>query len=321
MVWASSPKNETVIESDVPTPPSNDDDDDEQWTTVKDVATGSNWTATTTYFYIKKDPFAPLDPETGAETGERKDNKAGLLGKVEIDKVYTDRSEADSFTQINHTYDDDGTRIETETYVHYYPHENKPPDTKTINKLRYITLPNGEKFLANEATEQYEDGDLVDSTMTTHSPSRLGQTHVVKITADGIAGEAFGQDTGDDRITPYKQRRSFMIELSQTTTKKTNTIKGRTTFDTSFPVHDEKTLENLTKIIETLNRTIKTTLSITLYGFPHLINFNDCILFEGEKYCLVSNTARMNSRVKNEQNLVLVNRWAGLLPNEDDYDD
>ena len=178
--------------------------EEEKWVTLQDKSSGENWTATTTYYYSKGNDMSPAGGKI----------PAGLLVKVETEKSYSYGSEeADSFTQIMHTYDSDGTRIGTETYVHYSGGTNPTTDTRNINFLRYITLPNGEKYLASESTERYEEGEtgypdkLVDSTITNHSPTRLGQTHVTTITDDGIAGGVTGQNTGDDRVTPYSQKK------------------------------------------------------------------------------------------------------------------
>ena len=128
-------------------------DDEEQWTTIRDVSSGLNWTATTTYYYNRG---------SVAHSADSIVNKlAGLLSKVETTKSYNYGSEeSDSFTQILHDYDKDGTRIGTSTYVHYYNGQNSPPDTRTENRLRYITLPNGEKYLSQESTARYEDDKL-----------------------------------------------------------------------------------------------------------------------------------------------------------------
>ena len=294
-------------------------EEEEKWATIQDKSSGKNWTAVTTYYYSKGNDLSPAGGRI----------PAGLLIKVETTKSYSYGSEeADSFTQIMHTYDSDGTRIGTETYVHYSGGTNPTTDTRNINLLRYITLPNGEKYLASESTERYEEGAsgypdvLVDSTITNHSPTRLGQTHVITVTDDGIAGGVTGQNTGDDRITPYSQRKAqnaaaALASVSgssgtweETTTHYENgmTTYGLTLYDSSFPIHDDETLKKIKKEMEKLNGSIKETVTVTVYDLEHLIDFADTITFDENEYFLVSNTARTIPRILLEQNLALV-RW------------
>ena len=251
-----------------------------------------------------------VDPETN----EKNKKKAIVLERVGIEKSTTDPDEPNSTTRIFHTYDDEGTKIKTETSVTYNGGKNPPPDTKTINAQRYITLPNGEKYLAAEITASYEEdasgypSKLVDSTMTTHSPTRFGQSHSVKVTSDGIGGEITGQNTGDDRVTPYAVRTSS--KLLGTWEKKTesHTVDGIALYDSSFPVHGEAMLESITQDLKDLNHQIKETVNVTVYGLDHVINLKDKISFNGNEYFLVRNTARATPRIKSEQELTLV-RW------------
>ena len=67
-------------------------------------------------------------------------------------------------------------------------------------------------------------------------------------------------------------------------------------------------LIELTEAIKWLNRRTKENVSITIYDFPHLIDFNDKIILYGADYFLVNNTARATPRIRNEQTLTLV-RW------------
>ena len=283
--------------------------DEERYVTISDRSSGLNWTATTTYNYSRKYCQAAgggLMP-------------AGLLLQVTVDKNYNDGSEADSFTQITHDYDKDGTRVGTETYVHYSGIENPPPDTRNVNQLSYVTLPNGEKYLASESNATYEDDKLVDVTITTHSPSRLGQTHVTAIGNSDIKGEATGQNTGDDRITPYRLKQSADLattfnsaggtwEENTTHYEHGMTVYGLSLFDSSFPIHDQATLIKVTNALKNLNRKTKETVNVSIYDFEHIIDFNDKIRLNGAQYFLAANTARTTPRIKFEQNLTLV-RW------------
>ena len=305
--WGSSVDSTThIIECDVNlmtyTPDTivggDEGDEDEKFFIVKDTAEGKNWHATTIYEYSKGNEWL--------STGGRM--QAGLLVRVEINKHYNYGSgKADSYTQILHDYDKDGTRIGTETYVHYLPGEvDTPRNTRNINRLGYITLPNGEKYLARESTERYEDGNLIDSTITTHSPSKLGQTHVTTITDDGIAGGVTGQNTGDDRVTPYRLKQ-VQASAAEMITAGTGTWTETTQHhETGTTVYG--TLIKVTKALKDLNRKTKETVNLTVYDLEHLIDFNDKITFNGSTYHLASNTARTTARILFEQNLSLV-RW------------
>lgn len=183
-------------------------------------------------------------------------------------------------------------------------------------------LSNGEKYLTKESITKYEEDlhafvpgtmKVVDSTTTIHSPSRQGQTHIVRSTSDdGIEGEACGQDTGDNRVTPYARYMSNQLIQAMTPKYKTSTeqrtVGGIALYDPNFPVHNENKLIAITQELKRLNRMTKETLSMTIYNYPHLINFNDRVTFEDKEYFLVSNTAKTTSDIVNEQNLTLV-RW------------
>ena len=86
------------------------------------------------------------------------------------------------------------------------------------------------------------------------------------------------------------------------------TTNGLSLYDSSFPIHDEATLIKVTKALKWLNRKTQETLNISLYEFPHLIDFDDRVVFNGNEYFLVNNTATTTPRIFNEQNLTLV-RW------------
>lgn len=308
--WGSKPWSATEVVGklglDVPDDTvvgSSQDDEEDTWVTVQDVSYGIDWQAVTTYFYYQK-MLTVVDPDSPVN------KRAGLLYKVEINKTYAfGVDKPDSFTQIFHEYDEDRNKIQTITDVQYlgFISGELPPDTRTINQMHYITLPNGEKFLASESTQTYEDDKLVDSTFTSHSPSRLGQTHVIKLDDDGdIVGEVVGQDTGDDRVTPFSESKA--AEFLNSLPDKQQIIDGLPLFDSSFPIHNQDKLIELTDALKWLNRKTCETVTLSIYGFPHLIDFNDRILLNGYEFFLVSNNAKTTPRIFNEQNLTL-RRW------------
>lgn len=280
-------------------------------------------------------------------------NKEGLLVQTHT-YVRKHSTRQNTYTTVNNWYDDDKTLIHTETLIQSMGDEGDS-SSRTVEDKVYVTLPNGEKFLSVESTSKYEGDEnsvggaltptkLVDSMVTTHSPSRAGQSHTVSVNSDGeILGSAVGQNTGDDRVTPFSKktavnlaRKLFSGNSSNNSGSSSNdgeennsgnssiggangtwitekntyemTINGLSLYDSSFPIHDKETLIKLTNELKWLNRKTKETVTLSVYELPHLIDFNDRIIFNGNTYYLVSNTATSTSRIFNEQNLTLV-RW------------
>ena len=297
--------------------PSGDDDEEEK---VREVSTrfeGLNYHGHTTYTYDRK----------------------GLLIQTYtyVAKDINGRLQ-ETHTTVKHDYDDDNTMIYTSTFVQSFGAEGDS-SSKSIEEKGYVILPNGEKFLAWEHSATYQndesislsDNDLVDSKVTVHSPSRVGQSHTITIGTDGeIIGSAAGQNTGDDRVTPFSRYKAAALGKNLfartsssisggssggsggewTTDKETweLTTNGLSLYDSSFPIHDEATLIKVTNALKWLNRKTQETLIISVYEFPHLIDFNDRVVFNGKTYFLVNNTAATTPRIFNEQNLTLA-RW------------
>ena len=220
--------------------------------------------------------------------------------------------------------------IETSTDTQSYGDEGKSAGLN-INRKGYVILPNGEKFLAWEYSATYQnndglsvsDNDLVDSKYTTHSPSRVGQSHTTTVTSDGeVIGSVGGQNTGDDRVTPFRNKKSSDLKTAfdsttynaetgtweENTKSKTTTVYGLSLYDSSFPIHDDTTLKRVTQDLKALNRATKETVHVTVYNFPHLIDFLDRIVLYGGVYHLSSNIARSTQDILSEQQLTLV-KW------------
>ena len=326
--------------SDIPMP---SDDEEEEIREVSTQFTGKDYQGYTIYTY----------------------NRKGLLTQTytSIGKDINNRLQH-THTTVHHYYDEDNTMIGTRTFTQSYGVEGSSSSLSREEK-GYVTLPNGEKFLAWEKSETYQndkglsitDDDLVDFKVTTHSPSRAGQSHTVTVTGDGdIVGGVAGQNTGDDRVTPFSKYTAAMLgkklfssssssisggssggssgsnsggssggssgsnsggssggssSSGEWTTDKETwelTTNGLSLYDSSFPIHNEATLIKVTKALKWLNRKTQETLNISLYEFPHLIDFDDRVVFNGNEYFLVNNTATTTPRIFNEQNLTLV-RW------------
>ena len=97
-------------------------------------------------------------------------------------------------------------------------------------------------------------------------------------------------------------------ESNYYTERQSRTLNGLSLYDSSFPIHNVGKLVELTAAIKWLNRRTKETVTFSLYEYPHLIDFNDRILFNGSEYFLVSNVATTNARIFNEQRVSMV-RW------------
>ena len=145
--------------------------------------------------------------------------------------------------------------------------------------------------------------------------------------------------------TPNDSNENDDSEDDEETTKFYTEVEGLTLVDTSFPVQNVRQahlnafkkamdaalkageidayvisggtvddakgagrLEKLTEAIKKLNRKTKETVTLSVYNYPHLIDFNDRIVLDGAEYYLVSNSARTTPKLFNEQTLTLV-RW------------
>lgn len=213
-----------------------------------------------------------------------------------------------------YTYDDDGLvtkSVKTEG------------NTETTTYYDYITLENGRKVLATERTVVYENGTKIDETTTSHTYLGQGQSHSTTYDSDGdYRGGTVGQNTGDDRVSPLISDKAsgwYVYDNGEKKYIKSRIMKyekipeerkiyGITLFDTSFPVHDDDKLAEITSHINWLNRRTQETISMSIYAYPHLIDFTDKIVFEGNEYFLVSNTATTTTRIINRQDVTFV-RW------------
>ena len=149
---------------------------------------------------------------------------------------------------------------------------------------------------------------MVDTTVITKSPTGRGQGGAVDSKGRGSASG----NIGDDRVTPYQIRSAFNTSRSrniQTLKRKTTTkINGFTDVDPSFPLLQYRAREILTQELKWLNRKIKETVSLNVYNFEHIIDFNDRIILNGKEFFVSSNSVKTTSRIYNEQSLTLV-RW------------
>ena len=90
--------------------------------------------------------------------------------------------------------------------------------------------------------------------------------------------------------------------------KESVTLSGIALYDSSFPVSGAEKLIELTAALKWLNRKTQETISMDIYDYPHVIDFNDRIIFNGATYFLESNTVVKTPRIVNKQSVQLV-RW------------
>lgn len=215
-------------------------------------------------------------------------------------------------------YNDDGL-VEETTVQH--------GDETVVTHYYYETLENGQKFLYQEVATTYNNGSKVDEVTTYHDPVRDTQSHVYSVDSDGVLGGVVTSSNNDDRRTPWQNAKSSfqggilvsdmdgnryllkeIIYHHDEGEKAHRTINGVSLIDTSFPVEGESTLQALTNAIMWLDRKTEETVTVEVYNYPHLIDFNDKIVFGGNTYYLRSNNVTINERIVNRQSLEFV-RW------------
>lgn len=215
-------------------------------------------------------------------------------------------------------YNDDGL-VEETTVQH--------GDETVVTHYYYETLENGQKFLYQEVATTYNGGSKVDEVTTYHDPVRDTQSHVYAVDSDGVLGGVVTSSNNDDRRTPWQNAKSSyqggilvsdmdgnqyllkeLIYHSDKGEMAKRTINGVSLIDTSFPVEGESFLQSLTNAIMWLDRKTEETVTAEVYDYPHLIDFNDKIIFNGNMYYLRSNTVTINEKIVNRQSLEFV-RW------------
>ena len=228
------------------------------------------------------------------------------IDKAKVQPLASDtRQDSNGTTTINYSYDADGMLIKTEEIS---------PTSRTVTTHTYITGANGNKFLSKEETTVYNlDGEQIDYRSVKHSPTNYGQAAVTAGNGDSQNIVSTVKNVPyDERPTPYAigQQLKALITEPSGSKRQERLVPGIVSFDTSFPVVGDGTLLNITAAIKSLNRTTQETVTLSLYDFPHVIDFNDRILINGAEFFLKSNKVSTSPRVFHQQNLTLV-RWIG----------
>lgn len=258
--------------------------------------------------------------------------------KTEVQPYYNDWSEfnQDSYNpsvgpeedpeESGVTYEDDNLVEETTV---------KHGSETVVTRYEYQMLPDGKKFLYKETASTYSGGSKVDEVVTIHDPVSNTQSHVYAVDEDGVLGDVLTSSNHDDRVTPYQQMEAisgtgyyengkygtvvsdssgqkyllYGITYHQDKIDKAKrTINGVTLIDTSFPVDGQAKMEELTQAIMWLDRKTEETVTLDVYNYNHIIDFNDKISWHGHTYHLQSNNVMVSETIVNKQTLTFV-RW------------
>jgi hypothetical protein len=208
----------------------------------------------------------------------------------------------------------------------------------------YEDMGGGKKFLYKETAVTYSNGTKVDEVVTIHNPVSYGQSQITSYDEDSVLGSVVSPSDFDDRITPYDYQGmmsgsgSYMegftggydynghyytyvydadgnryLQTGYSSNEKkigeyTHTIPGNALIDTSFPVDGDALLEELTDDIRWLDRKTEESVTLELYDYNHVIDFNDKISWHGNIYHLRSNSIMITESIRNKQTLEFV-RW------------
>ena len=213
---------------------------------------------------------------------------------------------------------------------------------RVVTQYKYQDMGGGQQFLYEEIQNTYVGGELIDHVVTTHKPVSFGQAQVYSTDEDGVLGSVVSPSNFDERITPYQSEQAMYGGYSEAfvdgahddngnyypavydgqgnrylvtghTFNKEQTgqrtrLNAYALVDTSFPVDGYDKLQYLTNQIEWLDRKTEESVTLDIYDYPHLIDFNDRIVWNGNTYYLRSNTAIKTETIVNKQTLEFV-RW------------
>lgn len=263
--------------------------------------------------------------------------------KTEVKPFYKDWSEFDQESYNQRPYYPDEEE-EEEGGGASYGDDNLVEETTvekngqtTVTTYKYETMPDGRKFLCEEVAVTYVNGVEIDRTTTTHKPVSDTQSHIYTTDQDGeYIGGTVSQSNHDDRVSPYQKEvgrnsssrdrdsgQHGVLVTGQDGNKyllygvihhqdkgemMRRTINGVTLIDTSFPVDGQDKLEELTQAIMWLDRKTEETVTLDIYNYNHIIDFNDKIVWHGHTYYLQSNNVMVSETIVNKQTLTFV-RW------------
>lgn len=217
-------------------------------------------------------------------------------------------------------------------------------DERVETTYEYEELDGGKKYLYRETAVTYVNGVQTDEVVTTHDRVSYGQSQITATDDSGILGSVVSPSDFDDRVTPYQYqgmmsgngsyKEGFVggydsnghfypyvwdadgqryLQTGYSSHEKklgeyTRTINGVALIDTSFPVDGDALLQELTNDIRWLDRKTEESVTLELYDYNHVIDFNDRISWHGNIYYLRSNTVSITENIRNKQTLEFV-RW------------
>ncbi|MBR1730701.1 MAG: LamG domain-containing protein [Selenomonadaceae bacterium] len=199
----------------------------------------------------------------------------------------------------NYKYNEDGLISSTTV-------KGKDSGSWTTTNYFYTTLKNGKKFLSIEETTVYENNIQVDYQVIQHTPLDQGQEHIIAKDEEGdYLGSVVGRSKGDDRILHGPIRDFEAVNVNY---QMQRTLYGLSLIDTTFPIHGDEKLAELTDRINWLNRKVQEEITLDIYDYNHVIDFNDRLTYNGNFYYLRNNTAIKTPLIVNKQTISMV-RW------------
>ena len=153
--------------------------------------------------------------------------------------------------------------------------------------------------LKTETTKKHIKGSeyILDQSKIVHEQLTPSQRITRRFDEDG---EQTGSVVGSHVAGFYDERTTIEPEH---TDSESITIQGNPLIDTSFPVYGNDTLAKISSAIRWLNRKTQETVSLDLYDYPHVVDFLDKIIFNGNEYFLQSNIVSKTPRIVNKQSL------------------
>lgn len=284
---------------------------------------------------ILGDEITDEEPEEPEEPDEPDPEPEGISQNLPTHERFVENNVV---TDIYYSYDNDGNLISTVTVTD----SRDPLFMSRVEVLNsYSTAKNGEKLLKSESTNKYEvDNDtgqwkMVESKTIYHTYTTVGQQHSVSIDKEGeVEVSTTANARRDDRPTPFDSARNSQSALNNainqddnknslfftyrdgkkyeitgfqsTSNIATGTLEEVKLYDSSFPVGKDKA-QSITNDIKWLNRRIQEVVTLEVYDFPHVFDFNDKVIFRGNTYHLQSNSVAHFHNI-NKQSLQLI-RW------------
>lgn len=320
---------------------SGSDNSEPAWLNIGQITTEDNEGRTvTTYTYTKDGVLISTVAEFTSFTDGEKDTRTttqnyydsdGLLKRTTVETIHIHDTSENTKTVTTYGYItlDDGKKfLSTEMIEEYIMNgSNTAWELENTRVTTKSPTGRGQGAAADNQGNVSASSNIGDDRITPYSKYRAPHPKAPMSNDGTSSGSSTGAGTGTGTESGSGSGSSSdtgsSSETYSDTTKRYRDIDGLTLIDTSFPIQDVSSkeygnsvdttkgsgrLNELTAAIKWLNRKTKETVQITLYEFPHVIDFNDKILLFGAEYFLVSNTATTTPRVFNEQQLTLV-RW------------